>query len=72
MAATKTVVSMLILCAFAIILSCNTSHAMTDCMEHCIPVCMKIKGATTTSCEPACEQYCRQVHNKIHPGWYTT
>ncbi|EYU39847.1 hypothetical protein ABFS82_06G167500 [Erythranthe guttata] len=61
---------LVLLWAMAIVFGAHTSGALNDCEQHCMPVCMEIKGATVAGCGTACGQYCQQVQGKIHPGWY--
>lgn len=37
------------------------SRALSECAKDCMPVCLRVEGATIPVCGQSCEEYCKQL-----------
>ncbi|KAL6328369.1 hypothetical protein AAG906_034513 [Vitis piasezkii] len=38
------------------------------CAKDCMPVCLKVEGATIHACEESCHEYCKQISGRGSNG----
>lgn len=58
---TKKTMAMLLVGALIVMASVNLNEALSECAKDCMPVCLRVEGATIPVCGQSCEEYCKQL-----------
>ncbi|GKV34148.1 hypothetical protein SLEP1_g42557 [Rubroshorea leprosula] len=59
--ATKEGFIMLAIFALVVMAYSNSGEPLSKCTRKCMPVCLKVDGATMDTCELVCTSYCNHV-----------
>ncbi|XP_057979115.1 uncharacterized protein LOC131165390 [Malania oleifera] len=59
----KSIAAVMIL-AVVMAASAEVGEALSQCGKDCMPVCLRVEGATIPACQVSCEDFCNHGGNK--------